>query len=62
MFCKHGAKHIEFPQAKKAGFFHKIVLLPEIFLFTVTDDAVAGCWDLQIKVKWKFLFILQLNS
>lgn len=43
MFCKLGPKHIEFPPAKKAGSSHKNVLLPEIFLFAVTYDAVAGC-------------------
>lgn len=61
-FCKCGAKHIGFPQAKKARSFHKNILLPEIFHFFVTDEAVAVFGDLQLKVNWKFLFILQYNS
>lgn len=44
-------KHVEFPQVKKAGSFHKNVLLPEIFIFTVIDDPVSDFWDLQLKVK-----------
>lgn len=47
--------------------FHKLIMLDpftkkcflsEIFLFTVVD-AAGGFGDLQLKVKWKFLFILQ---
>lgn len=52
--------HTEFPQAYKAGSFHKKVFPSEIVLFTVVDAAAAaGFGDLQLKVKWKFLFILQ---
>lgn len=47
--------------------FHKLIMLDPltkkcflsgIFLFTVVD-AAGGFGDLQLKVKWKFLFILQ---
>lgn len=51
VFCKLGAKHSAFPQAEKAGACHENVLLPEILRFTLTGDAVASCWDLQLKVK-----------
>lgn len=47
-------KNIEFPQVEMDRSFHRNVLLPGIFLFTVTDDAVACFGDLQLKVKWKF--------
>lgn len=40
------------------GPFTKKCFLSEIFLFTVVD-AAGGFGDLQLKVKWKFLFILQ---